>query len=43
MRVSKGALIVMRRRKVDSLYILQGATIIDAAIVSSSKDSDSNS
>ena len=40
MRISKGALVVMKGLKQNGLYFLQGSTITGAAAVSSS-DSDS--
>lgn len=40
LRVMKGALVVMKRKKITSFYLLQGSTITSAATVSLSEDSD---
>jgi len=40
LRVSKGSFIVMKGKKVNTLYILQGSTVTDDAAVSMSEDPD---
>ena len=40
LRVSKGSLIVMKREKVNTLYIFQGSTVTSDAAVSMSEDPD---
>jgi len=40
MRVSKDSLVVMKGKKADTLYILQGSTVIGDDVVSMSEDSD---
>ena len=40
LRVSKGSLVVMKGKKVDTLYILQSSTVTGNAPVSMSEDSD---
>ncbi|KAK3002024.1 hypothetical protein RJ639_021170 [Escallonia herrerae] len=42
MRIMKGALVVMKGLKQNSLYLLQGSTITGAAAIASSSDIDSN-
>ncbi|KAK3038286.1 hypothetical protein RJ639_029874 [Escallonia herrerae] len=42
MRIMKGALVVMKGLKQNSLYLLQGSTVIGAAAVASSSDIDSD-
>ena len=40
LRVSKGSLIVMKGKKVNTLYILQGSTVTGDVVVSMSEDAD---
>ena len=40
LRVSKGSLIVMNGKKVNTLYILQGSTVTGDVVVSISEDPD---
>ena len=40
LRVSKGSLVVMKEKKVNTLYILQGSTVTGDAVVSMSEDPD---
>ena len=40
MKISKGALIVMKGNKVNDLYVLQGSTVYGSVSVSSSQDVD---
>ena len=42
LRVSKSSLVVMKGKKVDTLYILQGSTVTGDAAVSMSEDPDLN-
>ena len=42
LKVSKGALIVIKGRLVNGLYLLQGSIVIGVASISSSSDSDSD-
>ena len=42
MKVCRGSLVVMKGKKINGLYVLQGDTVIGAAGVSSSKISDSD-
>ncbi|KAK3040256.1 hypothetical protein RJ639_028171 [Escallonia herrerae] len=42
MRIMKGALVVMKGLKQNSLYLLQGSTVTGAAAISSSSDVDSD-
>ena len=37
LRISKGALVVMKGKKINGLYTLQGSTIIGAIVVSTSE------
>jgi len=41
MKISKGALTLMKGKKTGSLYVLQGSTITKSVVVSSSSLSDS--
>lgn len=43
MRILKGALVVMKGKKIGKLYFLCGITLIDISVVSSLLDSDSDS
>ena len=40
LRVNKGSLVVMKGKKVNTLYILQGSTVTGDAAVSMSEDPD---
>ena len=40
MRVSKGSFVVIKEKKVTTLYILQGSTVISDVVVSLSEDPD---
>jgi len=42
LRINKDSLVVMKEKKVNTLYILQGSTVTAAAAVSMSKDPDLN-